>query len=182
MTVDKWLLTGFPLMAVGAFGLYSGMTLESGARGIVLWNSFAVIYILVGFLAALNKPWCREITRIAWYPMFLGIPIGTFLAVMALRVLRDDTVERAKFLEAVRTLSPEEAAKIVRREAVKKFVIKEEHFTRALVDDLRIAPFEVTEFIEDLESDYGFSFTRDFSIDSVSVEQLIAAIISNAVE
>ena len=116
MTIGRWLLIGLPLVVVGAIWLYCGMAFEMKARDIVLTNSFGGAYLLTGLIAALNKPWSQSVARIAWYPLLLIVPIGTIFGIMALRLLRDDPVELQKFREKMRSVSPEETARVVRQE------------------------------------------------------------------
>jgi ribosomal protein L20A (L18A) len=175
MTIRRWLLIGLPLIVIGAIWLYCGMVFETKARDIALMNSFGGVYLLAGLIAAVNKPWSRVVARIAWYPLLLLVPIGTVLGVLALRILRDDPVERQKFREEMRSVSPEEAVRIVRREAASRFGIKDDKFHIPLVGSLRFAPADVIGFIEDLETDYGFRPAPEVSPSTASVNDLIGA-------
>jgi ribosomal protein L20A (L18A) len=107
--------------------------------------------------------------------LLLLVPIGTVLGILALRVLRDDPVERQKFREEMRSVAPEEAARIVRREAASRFGVKDDKFHIPLVGSLRFAPAEVIGFIEDLETDYGFRPVREVSPSTASVNDLVGA-------
>lgn len=175
MTIGRWLLIGLPLVVIGAIWLYCGMVFETKARDIALMNSFGGAYLLAGLIAAVNRPWSRTLARIAWYPLLLLVPVGTVLGILALRILRDDPVERQKFREEMRSISPEEAARIVRQEAASRFRLKDDQFDMPLVGSLRFAPGEVIGFIEDLETDYGFRPSAEVSPSSASARDLIAA-------
>ena len=151
------------------------MVFETKPRDIALMNSLGGAYLLAGLIAAVNKPWSRGVARIAWFPLLLLVPIGTVLGILALRILRDDPVERQKFRKEMRSISAEEAARIVRQEAVGRFRLKDDQFDMPLVGSLRFAPGEVIEFIEDLETDYGFLPSAEVSPSLASAHDLIAA-------
>jgi hypothetical protein len=175
MTIGRWLLIGLPLVVIGAIWLYCGMVFETNARNIVLMNSFGGAYLLAGLIAAVNRPWSRTLARIAWYPALLIVPFGTVFGILALRILRDDPVERQRFREEMRSISPDDAARIVRQEAASRFRLKDDQFDLPLVGSLRFAPGEVIGFMEDLETDYGFRPSAKVSPSSASAHDLIAA-------
>lgn len=173
MTIGRWLLIGFPLVVMGVIWLYCGVALENKQPDITLMVTVGCSYLLSGLVAASNKPWCRNIAKIAWYPLLLLIPIGTVLGILALRILRDDPEEVRRFHESVKTLSPEEMASIVSREAISRFGIQETDFGDSLVGSLRISPGEVNGFIDDLEADYGFRLADKVRPSTTSVLDII---------
>jgi hypothetical protein len=175
MTIGRWLLIGLPLIVIGAIWLYCGMVFETNPRDIALMNSFGGAYLLAGLIAAVNEPWSRGVARIAWFPLLLLVPIGTVLGILALRILPDDPLEGQKFREEMRSVSPEEAARVVRQEALSRFGIKDDKFHLPLVGRIRFAPVGVIGFSEDLETNYGFRSSSKVSPSTASVDDLIEA-------
>ena len=84
----------------------------------------------------------------------------------------------ANHARSPQSVSPEEAVRIVRQEAASRFRIKDDKFDMPLVGSLRFAPAEVIEFIEDLETDFGFRPAGKVSPTTASVNDLISAFTS----
>lgn len=75
--------------------------------------------------------------------------------------------------ETVESIGVEEAMRILKVEAMNRFGIRENQFGASLARGLRIAPGEVSGFINDLEVDYGVSLEDEVDPSRASVQDMI---------
>ncbi|MEK7951688.1 hypothetical protein [Luteolibacter soli] len=177
MTLGRWLLIGLPLVLVGGAWLYFGIDERSKPADVMLMRCTGWAYVLIGVVAVSNKKWSRVVASLAWYPLLLLVPIGTVLGILALRLLKDAPGEREEFVKRMKAIPPEEAVRIVKEEALRRFGIREDQLGVSLVGGLRIAPGEVRGFLDDLEVDYGFSLAGEVNAGTASVREMMDAVL-----
>jgi hypothetical protein len=178
MKVGRWLFVGFPLVAIGGVMIWFEWNPWSSERTSWLFGFLGVLYVLIGLalLRASEKRWVRGVAILAWLPLLRLVPIGTVLGIVAMRLLWTSRGEREALVKVMNAVSPAEAARILKEQAMSRFGIKEEQVGVSLVGELRFAPGEVNGFLDDMEEDYGFALADEVNASTASVQDLLDAL------
>lgn len=150
-----------PLILTGAFWTFFGsMSLAKMQLPLV----FGVFYLSVGvFLARKPGPLARGLGIAAWAPFLLGIPIGTILAVLAIRKLRDPNCNVRPQGPPPEASSPEGRRSLVEKLVRDTFGLAPGSFgsETSFRDTLNIAPGHIISLLDDLGSDLRFRISGD---------------------
>lgn len=150
-----------PLILTGAFWTFFGsISLAKTPLPLV----FGVFYLSVGiFLARKPSPLARGLGIAAWAPFLLGFPIGTILAVLAIRKLRDPNCNVRPQGPPPEASSPEGRRSLVERLVRDTFSLAPGAFgpDTSFRDTLNIAPGHIISFLDDLGSDLRFRISGD---------------------
>jgi hypothetical protein len=178
MKIGRWLFVGLPLVVMGGVWVWFGWEPGLDDRSAGLFGFLGVVYVLIGLalLRASEKRWVRGVAILAWLPLLRLVPIGTVLGIVAMRLLWTSRGEREAFVKVMNALSPAEAARILKEQAMSRFGIKEEQVGVSLVGELRFAPGEVNGFLDDLEEDYGFALADEVNASTASVKDMLDAL------
>lgn len=169
----RWFLTGLPLVLLG--GLYAYLAFRVG--GVYTpFISVGILYWLAAACAASANRSLRKVAVAAWAPQLFAIPIGTALALLAIRLLLADPEDEEARRQAVRGLVPTEAAQLVRQRASIVLDVADDQMNVPLERELLVPPVELINFLRDLHIDYGLPVSGDDRKRVASVEDVVQMI------
>jgi len=161
---------------MGGVWVWFGIEPETNDRSRDLFFFLGVVYVLIGLGLFRDKRWCRGVAMVAWIPVMWMFPIGTVLGFVAMMLLRNSREEREEFLKVVDATSAEDAARMLKEQAMSRFGIREDQLNVSLAGGLKISPGEINGFLADMEEDYGFCLADEVNVSTVSVQEMMAVL------
>jgi hypothetical protein len=166
----RWLLTGFPLVLLG--GVFIGLTFEAPDAAKTLMLALGTAYLTAGWLPLSRNRLLLNLAVLAWCPLLLAFPIGTLLGIFAIKTLRTDPGARAKVFNQVKRMTLSEMEEIVRSRAADQLDITSEQMGASL-EELRITPGKVNQFLDDLDYDLGLPVSSDDRPSIATIQDLV---------
>jgi len=172
MKTTQWLVAGLPLCILGASLIFTGVTISEASNLMYAAIIVGCIYLAIGVLLFRGRVAIKRIAIYIWFPLLLLIPIGTSLAIFAIRILTADPVGQEARREHIRSLAFVDVEKLVEVEALRSLDVEATQFRLSLERDLDVSPMLISDFLEDLAGE-GLPVYDDDRVDIESINDLL---------